>query len=67
MTAYLDDALAPADRARLEEHLASCPHCHEYLAQLRVVVDASGHVGPDDLPDGALDELVALYRAWRGD
>jgi anti-sigma factor RsiW len=67
MTAYLDDALAPGDRARLEEHLAECPHCSEYLAQIRVVIDASGHVEPDDLDAAALDELVELYWSWRSD
>jgi anti-sigma factor RsiW len=67
MASYLDDALPAGDRGRLEAHLAACPHCSEYLAQLRVVIDASGHVGPDDLDDAALDDLVALYRAWRAD
>ena len=65
MAAYLDDALPPSDRTRLEGHLADCPHCSEYLAQLRVVIDASGDVTPDDLDDEALDELVDLYRLWR--
>jgi anti-sigma factor RsiW len=65
MTAYLDDELPSTDRARLEEHLASCPHCSEYLAQIRVVIDASGRVRPSDLDDHALDELVSLYRDWR--
>jgi anti-sigma factor RsiW len=67
MAAYLDDALPVDDRTRLEEHLQACPHCSEYLAQLRVVVEVSGEVGPDDLDDAALDELVELYRAWRSD
>ena len=65
MAAYLDDELALADRARLEGHLADCPHCSEYLAQLRVVIDVSGEVTADDLDDDALDELVDLYRRWR--
>ena len=65
MAAYLDDALPTSDRARLEGHLADCPHCSEYLAQLRVVIDVSGEVTPDDLDDEALDELVDLYRQWR--
>jgi anti-sigma factor RsiW len=65
MTAYLDDALPTLDRARLEGHLADCPHCSEYLAQLRVVIDVSGDVTPDDLDDEMLDELVDLYRQWR--
>lgn len=65
MTDYLEDALAAPDRARLEEHLAACPHCTEYLAQLRVTIDALGRVEPEALSDEAVDDLVALYRAWR--
>ena len=65
MTDYLDGALPPRDRARLDEHLAGCPHCAEYLAQIRDVVAAAGRVEPDDLPDGTVDGLVALYRSWR--
>jgi anti-sigma factor RsiW len=65
MTAYLDGELAERDRERLELHLADCPHCAEYLAQLRITIDAVGHVDPDELPDAAVDELVALYRRWQ--
>ena len=53
------------DRARLESHLAGCPHCSEYLAQLRVTIDTLGHVDIDQLSDDALDDLVDLYRQWR--
>jgi anti-sigma factor RsiW len=67
MAAYLDGALPSEDRTRLESHLQACPHCSEYLAQLRVVIEVSGQVGPDDLSDDALDELVELYRSWRAD
>ena len=67
MTDYLEGALSGRDRARLETHLAACPHCSEYLAQLRAVVDIAGQVEPDDLDPAALDELVGLYRAWRSD
>ena len=65
MTAYLDGALDDGDRERLEAHLADCPHCSEYLAQLRVTIDALGRAEVDDLPDDAVDELVGLYRRWR--
>ena len=65
MTDYLEGALDPPERARLEAHLAACPHCSEHLAQLRVTIDALGRVEPDVLPDEAIDELVALYRRWR--
>lgn len=65
MSDYLEAALSDRDRARLEAHLSECPHCREYLAQLRVTIDALGTAGPEDLPPRAVDELVALYRRWR--
>ncbi|HMK11628.1 MAG TPA: zf-HC2 domain-containing protein [Acidimicrobiales bacterium] len=65
MSDYVDGGLEPEDRARLEQHLASCPHCTEYLAQLRATIDALGRAEPDDLSDDAVDELVRLYRQWR--
>jgi anti-sigma factor RsiW len=67
MAGYLDGALTDRDRARLEAHLADCPHCSEYLAQLRVTIDTLGRVEPDDVPDEMLDELVSLYRRWQAD
>lgn len=65
MTDYLDGRLSARDSGRLEQHLAACPHCSEYLAQLRVTIDALGRATPDDLTDEALDDLVHLYRRWR--
>jgi len=65
MTAYLDRELPAADRRRLEAHLAACPHCSEYLAQLRVTIEALGHADVDDLSDDAVDALVEVYRSWR--
>ena len=64
---YLDDRLGPRDRRRLEAHLAACPHCSEYLAQLRVTIDVLGRAEPDALSDDALSELVDLYRLWQAD
>ena len=65
MSDYLDGTLAGDDRARFEAHLAKCPHCTEYLAQIQVTIDALGHADPGALEDEALDELVGLYRQWR--
>jgi anti-sigma factor RsiW len=61
---YLEGRLSPRDRSRLEDHLAGCPHCSEYLAQIRVTIDALGRAEPNALSDDALDELVGLYRRW---
>ena len=35
VTAYLDGGLPEDVVALVEEHLADCPHCREYLAQMR--------------------------------
>jgi anti-sigma factor RsiW len=67
MADYLDGRLMAGDVQRLEVHLSGCPHCSEYLAQLRVTIDALGHANPDDLSDEAVAELVHLYRQWRAD
>jgi anti-sigma factor RsiW len=65
MTAYLDDSLGAKDRARLDEHLAECPGCTEYLRQLRATIALLGHVELDQLDDAVVDEFVELYRRWR--
>jgi anti-sigma factor RsiW len=65
MTDYLENNLSARDRARLEQHLAGCPHCTEYLAQMRATIDAAGQIEPDDLEPEALDDLVDLFRQWK--
>jgi anti-sigma factor RsiW len=37
VTPYVDDALPPADRARVEDHLRCCPPCHSRVAAERAV------------------------------
>ena len=40
LSAYLDDRLAPPQRARVDEHLAACARCRQELEALRTVVRA---------------------------
>ena len=67
VTAYLDGALPRRDHPRFEAHVADCPHCSEYLAQIKATIDTLGRVEPDDLEPEVLDELVTLYRGWQAD
>ena len=64
-TDYLEDALSQAQRRRFEAHLAHCPDCPEYLAQMRAIVALAGQVTPDDLTLRMRQEFVSLYRRWR--
>jgi anti-sigma factor RsiW len=65
VTDYLEGALSRADRARLEAHLADCPHCSAYLEQIRMTIAIAGRVEPEQLAPEVQDELVALYRRWQ--
>jgi anti-sigma factor RsiW len=65
VTDYLEDALSRGDRRRFEAHLASCPHCTEYLAQIRKTIELTGSVTAEDLSPRMQDEFIDLYRQWR--
>lgn len=65
VTEYLEGALQARDQARFEAHVASCPHCTEYLRQMRITISAAGRAGPEELPPETRRELAALYRRWR--
>jgi anti-sigma factor RsiW len=65
VTDYLEGALSPAGHRRLEHHLAGCPHCTEYLAQIRETIRLAGRITPEDLTPQMRTELTDLYRRWR--
>jgi anti-sigma factor RsiW len=65
VTDYLEGALSRADRRRFEAHLANCPHCTEYLAQMRATIAITGGLTADDLTPQMQDEFVALFQEWR--
>ena len=65
VTDYLEDNLSPRARRRFEAHLAGCPHCTEYLAQMRETIKLAGRLTPDDLTPQMSTDLTDLYRRWR--
>jgi anti-sigma factor RsiW len=65
VTDYLENKLSDRARRRFEAHLAGCPHCTEYLAQMRETISLAGRVEPADLTPQARDEIVDLYRRWQ--
>ena len=50
VTDYLEGTLSRTARRRFEAHLAGCPHCTEYLAQMRETINLAGRIEPEDLP-----------------
>jgi hypothetical protein len=46
VTDYLDETLSPDGRARVEDHLAGCDGCTEYVRQIRLTVQALSELDP---------------------
>jgi anti-sigma factor RsiW len=67
VTDYLEGALSSAERRRFEHHLVGCPHCTEYLAQIRETIRLAGRVTPEDLTPEMRTDLTDLYRRWRAE
>ena len=67
VTAYLEGRLSRSARRRFETHLADCPHCTEYLAQMRATISLTGRLAPEDLSPPMRDEFVELYRRWKSE
>jgi anti-sigma factor RsiW len=67
VTDYLEGTLPRSARRRFEAHLAGCPHCTEYLAQVRATIELAGRITPDDLTPQMRDEFIDLYRRWRSE
>ncbi|MCW2978860.1 MAG: anti-sigma factor [Solirubrobacterales bacterium] len=67
VTDYLEGALSRRERRRFEAHLADCPHCTEYLAQMRATIRLTGQLEPGDLSPEMSDDLGEIFRRWRDD
>jgi anti-sigma factor RsiW len=65
VTDYLEGALSRRERRRFESHLAGCPHCTEYLAQMRMTIQIAGSITPEDLSPQMRVEFIELYRNFR--
>jgi anti-sigma factor RsiW len=64
VTAYLEDALDPADNERFEEHLVFCDGCQNYLEQMRTTVRLTGSV-EQPLSAELEAQLLEAFRSWR--
>jgi anti-sigma factor RsiW len=67
VTDYLENVLDGGDKQRFESHLPTCPHCTEYLAQVRETIRVAGRLTPDDLSDPMRAAFTDLYRRWRAE
>jgi anti-sigma factor RsiW len=67
VTDYVEDALPGLDRQRYERHLADCPHCTEYLVQVRETIRLAGRLTPSDMSAEMRDAFADVFRRWRAE
>ena len=63
VTDWMEAALTDDARLQVEEHIAVCPHCQDYVAQLRwsmLVLHEAPRVAP---PTAARAALLEAFRA----
>ena len=61
---YLDGAMGPRARARLDAHLRACDGCATYVERLRTAIRLAGRFAPGAIPDATMSRLVAAFRSW---
>ena len=66
ITDYLEARLPLEARTRLEQHLVFCDWCRVYLEQIRQTIRVAGAVTEESLSPEKRDELVRLFRDWKG-
>ena len=68
VTEYLGGTLPPHDRQRFDQHLATCPPCTAYLAQVRTTLELAAELGTTSARagDDVAKQLSDMFRDWHG-
>ena len=67
ITDYLEDALPQNLVKAIDRHLSGCPHCSEYLAQMRRTIDVTGSVPGEPVPVEMIDALQKAFEDFHRD
>ncbi|MBA2394618.1 MAG: zf-HC2 domain-containing protein [Ktedonobacteraceae bacterium] len=65
VTAYLEDALLPEKRAQLEEHLAGCDGCTNYIEQVRLTIGMLRNLAQEPAFPETKEDLLQVFRQWK--
>jgi anti-sigma factor RsiW len=61
VTDYLEGALPPGERARIDAHLAGCDACTTYLDQMRFTLRALGRIPEETISEDARRTLMSAF------
>lgn len=65
VTDYLEGHLGLADRVQFKIHLGMCPHCRRFVHGQKLLLDLTGHLPSEPLPEDIQDDLMAAFRDWK--
>ena len=65
VTDYLEQALLPEMRARVDEHLIDCPSCTIYYGQVRQTIAALRKLTDEAMFPETREELLQQFRQMR--
>ena len=65
VTDYLENTLLPEMRKRLEEHVAGCPGCENYIEQMQLTIDMMHQIARETVFPAKKQELLQLFRDWK--
>src|SRR5262245_45664162 len=66
LTDYLETALPKRQQRAVAAHLGECGNCAAYLDQFRATIALTGELREEDVPPEAMEELLAVFRDWKG-
>ena len=64
---YTEGGLSTSQRLAFERHVAICPPCRGYFAQLRKISRAAGGLREENLSESLRASLIEAFRDWQGD
>ena len=67
VTEYLENALLPETRKRLEEHIAECPGCTTYIEQVRLTIGMLRQPAEEPVFPATKQELLRHFRDRKKD
>jgi anti-sigma factor RsiW len=62
VTDWMEGVLSDSDRLQVEEHIAICPHCHDYVTQLRLAAETLRQAPRLAPPTPARTALLDAFR-----
>jgi len=65
VTEYLEDTMAPHERASFEAHLATCTGCRNYVGQMKATVRALEQLPEPPVAPEVRDNLLDIFRKWK--